>query len=663
MSLSQHPLIVQKVTVVGYKKNYTVPFESGLNIIYGDSDTGKSTVAHLIDYCLGSKTFDLYDEIEAAAKYCLMQVLLGESVYTIKRNIFKASDFIEVFHSDIDGMDSIFPQLFGPNYTTPGPQGFFSDFLLEALGLPVVKVKESPSKAESKMTRLSFRDLMKYIYLDQDDVGSKSLLSHGTPAFAVATKNKECFKYIFNLLDSQVVELQAEISEKTRKMKVIEAKYTSVQSFLRETNFLTSTIISEKLEQLEAQEKALDDEINKLNAEMVSSTSLHNDLREAEHEAEKQLQANLQRQNVIHASIERFVKLKNEYVRDIQKIKASIQIQERISHPLEESKCPVCDGVIRCNTEVFSTLAIEDKKEQLSLLNVRMRDVINLVDRERNEKDLLLGEYNKLLSQLDTTRRLLDDKTKEAITPFVSQRDGLVAQKTAVGGERKQLQYFSKIRNQQEGIQKEISALAATLRILKEQLSNLQQGMPSSAVVLESLGDIFNSYLATVSIKRRTNVGIDPATYLPVLRDRIYYNITSGGLRTILSIGYFVSILQYGLDNGSNLPSFFMADTISKYLRKTKDKYKAGTNETEDIQEGLTDPDKLQNMYKILLTMHVESIKKNKPLQIIIVDNDLPVGMEKILRKFVRARYSTTGGKGIPIGFIDDADHILSTNL
>lgn len=661
MSISQHPLIVQKVTVVGFKKDYTVPFKAGLNIIYGDSDTGKSTVAHLIDYCLGAKTFDLYDEIEVAAQYCLMEVMLGESVCTIKRDLFNTNSFIEVFFSAIDGMNSIFPQLFGPNYNTPGPNGFYSDFLLEALGLPVVKVKEAPSKAESKMTRLSFRDLMKYMYLDQDDVGSKGLLLHGTAAFAVATKNKECFKYIFNLLDSQITELQAEISEKTQKKNALEGKSASVQSFLRETNFLTSTLIAEKLENLENQEKALADEICKLDSKMISSTALHNNIREVVRETERTLQDNLQRQNVIYASIERFVKLKNEYVRDIQKLKASIQIQERVARPPEEAKCPVCDGIIRCNSEAFHVLTVEDKKEQLSLLSARMRDVTGLIDKERNEKDLLGKEYESLLSQQNTTRRLLDIKTAESITPFVSQRDGLVSQKTSVIEEKKQLLYFSKIRNQQEGIQREISSLAATLKNLQEQLSHLRQGMPSSTDVLGDLGDILNSYLSTVSIKRRSGVGIDPATYLPVLRDRIYHKITSGGLRTILSIGYFVSILQYGLEKESNLPSFFMADTISKYLRKTKDRYKTETNEAEDVQEGLTDPDKIKNMYKILLSLHSESLKNNKPMQIIIVDNDLPVGMEKILRKFVRARYSTTGENGMPIGFIDDADQLLSS--
>ncbi|HBG05254.1 MAG: hypothetical protein A2075_20935 [Geobacteraceae bacterium GWC2_58_44] len=660
MTTNRHQLIVQKVVVVGHNKNYVVDFDCGLNIVYGDSDTGKSTVAHLIDYCLGAKTFDLYDEIEVAALHCLMQVRLREDVYTIKRDIFRPNDFVEVYRGEFDAISEVFPMVFGPDYSTQGPQGYYSDFLLEALGLPVVKVKESPSKADSRMTRLSFRDLMKYMYLDQDDVGHKFLLSHGTAAYPVATKNKECFKYIFNLLDSQITDIQGEISEKTQKRNALEEKLRSVQAFFRDTDFYTMSILQEKIDDLTKHEEAVDEEISKLNSKMSSNTGLHNELRETVQAIDGQLKENLQQQRIVQGNIERFVKLKNEYVRDIQKIKSSIQVQERVVGVVTEGRCPVCDGTIQCNSTRFDIISLGDKKTQLSLLNIRAKDVALLIDKDRVELSATATEYDKLSSQLNSAARLLDSKTKEFISPFVSQRDGLISQKASIVETRKQLHYLSKLRRQQEVLHQDIVSLGEIVTQLQDQLRLLQAGMPSSTKVVGDVGDILNDFLKMVSIKRRSGVGIDQKTFLPVLRNRIYHTITSGGLRTILSIGYYLSLLKYGITDGSNLPPFFMVDTVSKYLRKTKDKYKADTNEVEDQKEGLSDPEKLQNMYKYLLSLHELSIKKAVPMQIIIVDNDLPVGMEKELRRFVRARFSTTGMKGVPVGFIDDADELLS---
>ena len=67
--------------------------------------------------------------------------------------------------------------------------------------------------------RLSFRDLFKYCYVDQDDLGSKKFMS--TDNFAVLTKNREVFKYIFNTLDSNISQLEGQISEKSKMKNVL----------------------------------------------------------------------------------------------------------------------------------------------------------------------------------------------------------------------------------------------------------------------------------------------------------------------------------------------------------------------------------------------------------------------------------------------------------
>ena len=42
-------LLINQLIVVGRNKNYTVNFNPGVNIIYGDSATGKSSILNLID--------------------------------------------------------------------------------------------------------------------------------------------------------------------------------------------------------------------------------------------------------------------------------------------------------------------------------------------------------------------------------------------------------------------------------------------------------------------------------------------------------------------------------------------------------------------------------------------------------------------------------------
>ena len=102
-------IIINQLLLIGTRKNYSVPFHPGLNIIHGDSDTGKSSILDLIDYCLGGKDIDMYDELQSSAEYCLLEVSLNDKIFTISRDIFDSGKNIKIYSADILGMDTVFP--------------------------------------------------------------------------------------------------------------------------------------------------------------------------------------------------------------------------------------------------------------------------------------------------------------------------------------------------------------------------------------------------------------------------------------------------------------------------------------------------------------------------------------------------------------------------
>ncbi len=204
-------ILINELVVVGHEKKYRVNFYKGVNIIYGDSATGKSSILNLIDYLLGAKKFDLYPEIEASGKYAVLDLELNGNRYTIKRDIFNPKLPIEVYPCSFDDVDNYACKKYLPNFSKNSSfpdLEYYSNFLLDSLDLPKVKLKEAPSKDDSKLVRLSFRDLFKYCYVDQDTLGSKAFLKSDN--YAVQTKNREVFKYIFNALDSNISNLEGD---------------------------------------------------------------------------------------------------------------------------------------------------------------------------------------------------------------------------------------------------------------------------------------------------------------------------------------------------------------------------------------------------------------------------------------------------------------------
>ena len=71
-------LLLERLVLKGVTKNYEATFSEGLNVIWGDMDTGKSSILNLIDYCFGGSNETLrYAEISANARVVYLQVDLN----------------------------------------------------------------------------------------------------------------------------------------------------------------------------------------------------------------------------------------------------------------------------------------------------------------------------------------------------------------------------------------------------------------------------------------------------------------------------------------------------------------------------------------------------------------------------------------------------------
>jgi len=158
-----------------------------------------------------------------------------------------------------------------------------------------------------------------------------------------------------------------------------------------------------------------------------------------------------------------------------------------------------------------------------------------------------------------------------------------------------------------------------------------------------------------VNIKRQEGIRISSKSFSPIIRDREYLNITSGGLRTISSIGFMIALLESAIDSEINHPRLLMIDTVGKYLGKTtKLKYQDQTNLSEDNIEGISDPLKYQNIYEYILSVANRAEEKDVPCQIILVDNDVPDSFVNRYKAYIVAHYSSTGENGLAVGLIDD---------
>lgn len=654
-------ILINQLVVVGRNKNYTVNFNPGVNIIYGDSNTGKSSILNLIDYLLGSKKFKLYPEIEAAARYAVLDVTLNDDRYTIKRDIFDENRVMEVFPCEIARIGEYPAKTYLPNFkanSNNSNSGYFSDFLLDALNLNNIKIKESPSKDDSKLVRLSFRDLFKYCYVNQDSLGSENFLK--SENYALRAKSKEVFKYIFNALDSNISSLEGQISEKINQRNKIDKTYSTVSEFLRDAEFGTFSSLDQEIENIDKNIADIETQIVELNRRQTADPEVYRTIKTELANLGLERQAAIQNMHEQRLKIERFTRLKNDYLNDVTKFKASIAANSVIGEVESEIElCPVCDNTLEVSVAKrrFDITPEENLSSEISLLKRRARDTENIVNETKKlweENKLALAEIERAESQ---ALKMQEQNTKDFSSPYLAERDVFVAQAGELKQKRKDLISRLKIRNQHNYLSKSVESLELRISQLQKQLDELREQTPTMSDVLSDLADNLKSYLIYVKIKSPTNISYDANSFSPRVRGIEYSDITSGGLRTIVAIGYLCSLMEEALKSTISFPSFLMIDTVGKYLGKTKEqKYDEETDFSADVNEAVSDPLKYQNIYEYIIQLAGDYDLKQRTCQFILVDNDVPDHIVDKLSGFIVAHFSSERTNGLPVGLIDDAD-------
>lgn len=103
-------LLLENLILHGHRKDYRVRFHPGINIIYGDADTGKSSILRLVYYLLGGKTIKLDEEISSSVKYAVLEIIINGASYCISRDIFNPARDVDVYSCNYSEISKTFPE-------------------------------------------------------------------------------------------------------------------------------------------------------------------------------------------------------------------------------------------------------------------------------------------------------------------------------------------------------------------------------------------------------------------------------------------------------------------------------------------------------------------------------------------------------------------------
>lgn len=192
-------IVIDRLMFIGPERTpVSVQFKSGVNIIWGASNTGKSFVRKSIDYLLGGELPILPPEGKGMDNYLLWLSLPGDQKVTLRSSalggdIYKADGHLQTVNEDSPGYE-VFSR---KHVNSPN----ISRFLLSSVGYREAQLLRN-ERAEK--APFSLRVVMRYLLIDETRmIDEKSLLlAHNT---TVTSEDKGLLKFLLTGVDGSSI--------------------------------------------------------------------------------------------------------------------------------------------------------------------------------------------------------------------------------------------------------------------------------------------------------------------------------------------------------------------------------------------------------------------------------------------------------------------------
>ncbi|UDQ98423.1 hypothetical protein AAEX28_15790 [Lentisphaerota bacterium WC36G] len=353
-----------------------IRFTSGLNLISGPSNTGKTFIFDCVDYMLGKG--NIPTAIEESKKYnkalLEIEVLSSNEIYTLERSIIKNNHFNIFCKQNLLGKYK--------KENDNDNENNISFFLLNFFNLVNKKVK---TNKRNKKRTLTFRDIKRLFMVSEEDIIKK-----GSPIFSGHRTSATAEQSVFSLLLSGIDDTLLIASEDP---KISKAKNTAKIEFAKEIISQLESEISKESKQLE-----FDKLKDKLSSHSEDNNRLNENLKQLQDKATLREQERSEywteirsidsRKNVLSELNKRFKLLEEQYISDLKRLDA-ISEASAILDQVQPSKCSICGASAEyhdndcqdANTECVKK-SCDIEKNKIKLLQKKLEETRQDIDLE-----------------------------------------------------------------------------------------------------------------------------------------------------------------------------------------------------------------------------------------------------------------------------------------
>jgi hypothetical protein len=608
----------ETLTLQCRKSREVIDLSNQISFFHGKVSSGKSSIARLIDYCLGGdleRTPAIIQELVSVT----LEVSINSNMVLFERDS-EGSGQVRVTWVDVlkNTATVMAPVQAGIKAIWMDSIYGLSDLIFYLFEMKPLLIPSNKSIEDAKLIRLSYRNFMWYCYLDQHHLDSSFYRLEDPNKLR---NSRETMRFIMQYSNQRLVDLECELvrTKEDRQTKISTSK--ELRSFLSKFGYSTVDEIEKEIVNTEQKLSIAKEEKRKFESGYVKETHVADETRDLIRKISLSIEQSKEGIIELQEKINEQEALKAELVSTKFKLARTESVSNILSG-VKFDNCPQCGNSIKnrkiqneecalCGAGVQDKVTNNENAEIVRLdLDSRIKDIeISIA----NHKDAFNRQKKVLIKQSDFKKNLeikLLEQLKVYESVFLSNIREI---------DRKVATYIERLKGQNKlkempqeitKLEKQADELVAREVNLKREIELETQKLYKAEKNVNDLELTFLNTLLTVGlpgVSENDEVHINRKTWeVFIYPDGEEYkkwnfsNAGSGGKRTLFNVCYLLSVHTVASKNNLLIPSFMIIDTPMKNIDK-------------EVNEDL-----FKRFYDYLFMLAETTLKDT---QIILIDN------------------------------------------
>lgn len=577
---------IEELHLTFKKGRETVEFRD-FTYLYGPMGAGKSTIARLVDYCLGGNIGEdgLTPALQSEFLSAGLSLKVEECALDLRRDV--GSNLIRAsFHLNDEPIEVMIPARKAAGEVIPNSGvEVLSDLVYVLGGKTPPKVRKSQICEDSELARLSLRDLLWYCYLDQDHMDSSFFHLERDADFNKRLKSRDVLRFLVGFHQERVSELEVVLELKRTERLKSEAGVEAIKEALTAADIATEIelqIVRGKLEMLlsgvefeikESREKLKGIRPHAMDSLQTEARTLSMQiarLEQAGHDLQTTREGDRAHRNELLSLSTRFRRSQSA-----REVLSGVSFEDcpqcgRGLPQKPEGQCQLCGQI-----EAEDPTGVIDEESAQKDLDARVSELSELIRRH----DSAIERNSRLARELLKQKRLVDDEldrvAKDYDSAYLSSSLELEKKRAAVRQEIADLSRIELLVQRIGELNNRVVKLTAEEKEIRAALKQAREKAEQNTKNIQRLKVLFLDCLLKAKLSGFYSddiVDMKPPYFLPEVTSAgsgdlavtSFSNLGSGGKKTLFKCCFAVAVHRLAAEVGAILPSLLIIDSPMK---------------------------------------------------------------------------------------------------